>query len=111
MDVKIVFYIIIGILLLIIGVIFLGMWLKRHWTWIKFSRELRQQRKKLKHNLGLLFVMNKADSIGIPRFINLEDYSKEIGKKRFLQMKEQMQGLKYLGMPMIILPSEDTNVQ
>jgi hypothetical protein len=55
-----------------------------------------------------LFVLNKGDSIGIPRFINLEEYSKEIGSKRYLLMKEQMQGMKFLGMPMIILPSEDT---
>ena len=104
-------FIIIGaVSILIIAVITLMyfQFLRPYMPYLIFGRALKKMRRDLGHNLGALFLVNNGDSIGLPQLINLEDYAKTLGKKQYLYVKEQMRGLRFMGLPMIIMPTSDT---
>ncbi len=101
--------IIIAIVTVVVCLGYIGwMWFRKYMGFIKFGKSLIKAKKSLKHNAGFIFIRNKANSIGMPRIINLEDRCKKIGKKQFLLEKEQMAGLRFMGLPMFIVDSEDS---
>lgn len=65
------------------------------WKWVVFGVKLWYYDWRNKGKTGFLWRVDNSSNLGFPEFINLGNYSKEIGDDTFQYVRRQLQGLRF----------------